>query len=80
MFIKIFRLEFILRAHDTTAEAIKNSLTEFAQEIDIKEPPSGEAGRGENYAICLQTEDPTAIFDICAQFGRIRSAKVEEEE
>ena len=83
MFIKQFRLEFILHAHNTTARAIKNSLTEFVEAIDITEnplPASSGVGEGKDYAICTQAEDPTMIFDICAQFGRIRSVKVEEKE
>ena len=28
----------------------------------------------------MKAQDPTVIFDICAQFGRIRSVKVQEKE
>ena len=32
----------------------------------------------EDFKICITTEDPTVIFDACAQFGRIKSIKINE--
>jgi hypothetical protein len=75
-----YYLEFILNTYDTTAEIIKDSLTEFAEAIEISQLPKDDAvQRGENFKINMYTEDPTIIFDTCAQFGRIKSVKVNEE-
>ncbi len=34
--------------------------------------------KGENYKISLSTDEPTIIFDVCSQFGRIREIKIDE--
>jgi len=78
MFNRSYSLEFILHAHGTTAEAIRNSLTEFSEDLTVIEQAADQDSSGRDYAIKGLAEDPTVIFDICAQFGRIRSAKVEE--
>ena len=73
-----FRLEFILHAHNTSAEALKNSLREFAQELEIADLAPEILDRGKDFKVMMKAQEPTMIFDICAQFGRIRSVKVEE--
>ncbi len=73
-----YRLEFILHTYNTSIEAIKNSLVEFGNSLEILD--SGEsAEKGDTFQISLSTEDPTLVFDICSQFGRIRSAKINDE-
>jgi P2-related tail formation protein len=73
-----FKLDFILHTYNTTLEAVKTSLAEFGEKLDISEivDPSQ---KGKNFKININTEDPTIVFDVCSQFGRIRSVKVEEE-
>ena len=73
-----YRLEFILHTYNTSLEALKNSLVEFGNSLEISDSPGG-AEKGENFFICLNTEDPTIVFDICSQFGRIRSVKINDE-
>jgi len=73
-----FRLEFILHVHDTSMQDIRNSLIEFAQDIQICDMGSDAAGAGKDFKLNLKAQDPTMIFDLCGQFGRIRSVKVEE--
>jgi len=74
-----YSLEFILHAGDVSAQTLKNSLTEFCDELHILDAPA-ETGAGKYFAMKLCAEDPTLIFDICSQFGRIKSVKVEETE
>jgi dihydroxyacetone kinase-like predicted kinase len=75
--LKKYRLEFILHTYDTSLEAVKNSLVEFGNGLEISNSPGG-AEKGDNFLICLNTEDPTLVFDICSQFGRIRSVKIND--
>lgn len=73
-----YKLEFILHAYNTTSGEVKNSLAEFGSNLEVLEMPDS-ATRGRDFKVNLNTEDPTVVFDVCAQFGRIRSVKVEEE-
>lgn len=70
-----YKLEFILHTYNTTLQKVKNSLAEFGEALEIvssQEPLE----KGDNFKVNINTEDPTLIFDVCAQFGRIRSVKV----
>lgn len=73
-------LEFILHCQNTfNAQIVKNSLAEFGEDLKITELCQDNIGtQGKDFKINLNTEDPTVIFDICAQFGRIRTIKVDE--
>ena len=79
MFENNFYLEFILHAHNTSMQDISNSLIEFAQDIQICDMSPDASGAGKDFKLSLKAQDPTMIFDLCGQFGRIRSIKVEEE-
>lgn len=61
---------------DATVENLKNAVTEFGEEFRIYEYIDSAAGK--NFKIHICAEDPTLIFDICAQFGRLKSVKIEE--
>jgi len=72
-----YKLEFILHTYNTTLQKVKNALAEFGEALEIvnaQEPLE----KGDNFKVNINTEDPTLIFDVCAQFGRIRSVKVTE--
>ena len=82
-----YNLEFILHTQNSSLEVVKNSLSEFGDSLEVSEflPPHqciGGGGllednaKGRDFKINMNTEDPTAIFDICGQIGRIRSVKV----
>ncbi len=73
-----YKLEFILHAYNTTLVEIKNSLAEFGSSLEVLQMPDS-SGKGRDFKVNLNTEDPTLVFDACAQFGRIRSVRVEEE-
>ena len=68
-----YKLEFILNTFNTDKEEVKNSLLPFGENLEISEG-------GAELKINMLTDDPTMIFDICSQFGRIKSAKIDEEE
>ncbi len=70
-----YALEFILHAKDSSPKIIKNSLAEFGNELMISQEQQEESS---NYKVSMITEDPTLVFDLCSQLGRIRSVKVHE--
>ncbi len=73
-----FRLDFTLHTYNTSLEAVKRTLGEFGEKLDIFEVQDSSQ-KGKNFKININTEDPTIIFDVCSQFGRIRSVKVGDE-
>jgi len=74
--ISKYVLEFILHAKDSSPKIIKSSLAEFGSDLVVSD--SQEPGEDSNYKVSLTTEDPTLVFDLCSQLGRIRSVKVHE--
>lgn len=71
-------LEFILSVRDVSMQQIKSSIIEFAQDLKITQAGAGSEGQPRDFMISLSAQEPTIIFDTCAQFGRIRSVKVNE--
>lgn len=72
-----YSLEFTLHTYSSTARDLKTALTEFSQDLRVKE--AGAPGQlGGDFAVRCLAEDPTLIFDICSQFGRIKAVKVDE--
>lgn len=69
-----YNLEFILHAKDSSPKIIKNSLAEFGSDLVISEDLEQEESH--NYKVSMATEDPTLVFDLCSQLGRIRSVKI----
>jgi len=75
-----YSMEFILHTgKKETHSTVKNYLVEWAQELKISECNQGDVSQGKDFKICLRAQDPTVIFDACAQIGRIKSVKVDEE-
>ncbi|MFH1641118.1 MAG: hypothetical protein ABIA66_04040 [Candidatus Omnitrophota bacterium] len=77
-----YHLEFILYVQDPSLDILKNSIIEFGEGLEILElledRPQEEERKGKSFKVSLSTEDPTIIFDTCAQFGKIKSVKVDE--
>lgn len=71
-----FSLEFILHAKNTSVKKIKSALAEFGNDLVVD--PCQDQAEYCNYKVKMITEDPTLVFDLCAQLGRIRSIKVHE--
>jgi len=74
-----YYLEFILCINDASPETIKNAIMEFGDNLKITDCYE-DTPKGKNFKIHIHTQDPTIIFDTCAQFGRIKSVKVNEAE
>ncbi len=72
-----YRLEFVLHIQDASPKTVKSSLSEFAEDIEITDDLDPN-NKGRNFRVHLDTGDPTTIFDICAQFGRIKTVKINE--
>lgn len=71
-------LEFILDIRkDASPQAVKNSIIEFGEDVEISRVPEPEGAEGKYFKIRLSTEDPAIIFDTCAQFGKLKSIKIE---
>ena len=73
-----YHLEFIFTAYNTSTDAIKNSLTEFGEGLEVIDCQDSTT-LAKNFKIKINAEEPTVIFDVCAQFGRIKSVKIDEE-
>ncbi|TRZ94911.1 hypothetical protein D4R78_05080 [bacterium] len=71
-----YSVDFILHIQDATVEIVKNSIREFGDDLEVRELPGGDAAKGRNLNIHIRTEDPTIVFDICAEFGRIKTVKI----
>jgi hypothetical protein len=72
-----YQMEFMLCTGGASDKEIKASLTEFSERLEIA--PCA-AGTDTDFRIKLIAEEPTLIFDQCAQFGKIKGVKVEEAE
>jgi len=71
-------LEFILNMQTVSMETLKNSIVEFGEDLEILQLQQDDDVKGRDFKIRIYTEDPTIIFDTCAQFGRLKSIKVNE--
>jgi len=69
-------LEFVLHAKDSSPKIIKSALAEFGSELIVSDYQ--KPAESCNYKVNMSTEDPTLVFDLCSQLGRIRSVKVHE--
>jgi len=61
-----------------STQALKNSIIEFGEDLEISQLPQDKSANNRDFKICISTEDPTVIFDTCAQFGRLKSIKIDE--
>ena len=72
-----FTMEFILHADPSSKEAIRSSLLEFAEKVEVGEPLN-QTELFADFRLNVITDDPTLVFDASSQFGRIKSAKINE--
>jgi len=73
-----YTLEFILHSKNSSLKIIKSSLEEFGSDLIVS--PCQKQPESCDYKVSMATEDPTLVFDLCSQLGRIRSIKVHEKE
>ena len=71
-----YTLEFILHAKNSSLKIIKSALAEFGSDLVVG--VCQKQAESCNYEVSMITEDPTLVFDLCSQLGRIRSVKVHE--
>ena len=71
-----YTLEFILHSKNSSLKIIKSSLEEFGSDLTVSQ--SQKQPESCDYKVSMATEDPTLVFDLCSQLGRIRSIKVHE--
>jgi len=71
-------LEFILNMQTVSPETLKNSIVEFGEDLEIFPLPQDNDAKDRDFRIRIYTEDPTIIFDTCAQFGKIKSVKIND--
>ncbi len=74
-----YYLEFILNMQAVSLEPLRNSIIEFGEGLEIFQLPEDSDVKGRDFRIRIYTKDPTIIFDTCAQFGRLKSIKIDEE-
>ena len=71
-----YALEFILHSKNSSPKTIKSSLEEFGSALTVSQ--SHQQAQACDYNVNMTTDDPTLVFDLCSQMGRIRSIKVHE--
>jgi len=87
-----YQLEFILNTRGAKTTSIRNSLVEFGENLEITPlapenvcvcagapggvSDTGKPVSGNGLKIKIETHDPTIIFDICAEFGKLKSVKI----
>lgn len=68
-----------MHAQGTTGQALQGSLEEFGEEVKVEDCLDTGA-ETKNFKVRMIAEDPMVIFDVCSQFGRIKSVKIDEQE
>jgi hypothetical protein len=72
-----YQITFMLHTHGCTQKEVRNAFAEFGEDLLIQEMATS-CDNENDFQVSLVSEEPTAIFDICGQFGRIRAVKVDE--
>ena len=70
-----YHLEFTLIMDPLSLESLRNSLGEFGEDLEIFQLAQDNP-QAKDFKVRISTEDPTFIFDACAQFGRLKSVKI----
>ncbi|MFC1675033.1 hypothetical protein ACFL1K_04015 [Candidatus Omnitrophota bacterium] len=73
-----YRIDFVLRVSGYSTQELRDSIIEFGEDVKIS-PLSEDLGSGADFRIQVLSEEPGLVFDACAQFGRLKSVKIEEE-
>jgi len=73
-----YNLEFILENGQDSCETVRNALFEFGGNPQVSECEDTN-GSAKSFKININTDEPEAVFDICAQFGKIKAVKIRED-
>lgn len=76
--VQKYKLEFILHVYEASLQSVKSSLAEFGENLLVVVSEETQEN-GKDFIIKINAEDPQLVFDICSQFGRIRSAKIDQD-
>ncbi len=76
MFERSYSLNFFLQAQNSDADLIRNALLEVGEDITVtSDDTAPDAG---TFQVQMRTREPTLVFDVCGQLGRITSVRVDE--
>lgn len=73
-----YNVDLMLNTFYKDQVKIKNSLLTCSEEATISLILENTDGSFD-YSIVAVAQDPTLVFDVCAQFGRMKSVKVNED-
>ncbi len=73
-----YQLEFVLAAAGISEQDLLDLLKDITEEVELSVLPQQGGERSLPYKVTACVQDPTIVFDACAEFGRIRSVKIEE--
>jgi|GEM_PF-343802 dihydroxyacetone kinase-like predicted kinase len=77
--LRKFRMEFILGSRGVSEDMLRRALEGIGEDIEMSVCSGEEEMKDElRMRVSLGTDDPELVFDICSQYGRIKSAKIEE--
>ena len=67
-----------MSTHNSDAEFIRNSLRDLGELTEVYELACAGEARVRSFRVKISADDPTLVFDACAELGRIKSVKVQE--
>jgi len=73
-----YYLEFILNISAESFGPLRDSIMGLGEDLNISQAPEDSGAKDKDFKIHICTQDPAIIFDTCAQFGKLKSVKVEE--
>jgi dihydroxyacetone kinase-like predicted kinase len=73
-----YQVEFILSGHYDSVEIVRETIQGLGTSLEIIPCEREPLAKGVEVKIRVVTDDPTLIFDTCAQFGRMKSIRVAE--
>lgn len=76
--IRKYTLEFTLSGCEINLIEVERLLRGLGDDLEIIPLPQCGSEREQNYKVQIVTQDPTIIFDACAEFGRIKSIKISD--
>jgi hypothetical protein len=79
LYAPTYHLDFVLNTSHATDKSLHASLIEYGEGLEIVSVFLDDAHKGKNFKIQIRTQDPTIIFDICSQFGKLKLVKIHEE-
>ncbi len=76
--LRKFRMKFVLGGGCVSEDILRRALEGIGEDIELSLHKETNVPGESGIHVSLGTDDPELIFDICSQYGRIRSAKIEE--